>query len=647
MIGSILSNRYEIVEKIGDGGMALVYSAKDTLLNRLVAVKILREQYANDSEFIDRFYREAQAAASLSHPNVVTVYDVGTVEKTPFIVMEYVHGQNLSEIIKEQGQLNPADVVKVSIQICSALAHAHRHNIVHRDIKPHNILITKDGQVKVTDFGIAAISSMSITQTGVVLGSVLYFSPEQARGNKVDHLSDLYSLGVVMYEMLCGRVPFRAETPISIALKHIQDQPVPPTRVNPRVPPQLEKIVLKLLAKRPEERFQSALELSTALEKVDLGAAVDADVEQTQKLTIDVSERLDEQKLEEGEAELSAVSRKKPGKRSKKARSRAPIVLLLLLLFAGLVFGLMVFIPELLFPDDVPVPNVVGLSVEEAERILAESKLKMAVEIEVFDNEVPEGHVISQEPKAYRMKKENQAVFVRVSKGPEFVYMPSVIGLSHREAQLALTQAGFTLGEAKFVQTGEHPVNTVVDQEPQPDEYVALGSPVVLMVSQGLDTIPVVVLPNFRGQELDAVRQQLAELGLKEGKLIPEFSTMIPKDHVVEQNPPPFAEVEVGWEVDLVYSEGSPASGRSDAEGVQRWTTNGDWHFKQVRIDVPEGRDQEIAIIVVDDFGAREVYRQVHAGGSSFDFTAQGRGDQARIQVYIGGRLFIDRDFVE
>ncbi|MGB4471338.1 MAG: PASTA domain-containing protein, partial [Limnochordia bacterium] len=304
-------------------------------------------------------------------------------------------------------------------------------------------------------------------------------------------------------------------------------------------------------------------------------------------------------------------------------------------------------IPEFLFPDDVPVPNVTGLSVEEAERILAESRLRMAVELEVFDNEVPAGHIISQDPKANSMKKENQVVFVRVSKGPEHVYMPSVIGLSHREAQLALTQAGFTLGEAKFVQTGDHPVNTVIDQEPKPDEYVALGSPVVLVVSQGLDTIPIVVLPNFRGKELETVRREIAELGLREGKLIPEFSTTIPKNHVVEQNPPPFAEVEIGWEVDLVYSEGSPASGKSDAEGIQRWTTNGDWHVKQVRIDVPEGRDQEIAIIVVDDFGAREVYRQVHAGGTSFDFTAQGRGEQARIQVYIGGRLFIDRDFVE
>ena len=645
MVGRVLSNRYEIMEKIGDGGLALVYSAKDTLLNRLVAVKILREQYANDSEFIDRFYREAQAAASLSHPNVVTVYDVGTFDKTPFIVMEYIQGNNLSEIIKEQGRLDPRYAVKISIQICSALAHAHRHSIVHRDIKPHNILITKDDQVKVTDFGIAAVSSMSITQTGVVLGSVLYFSPEQARGNKVDHLSDLYSLGVVMYEMLCGTVPFRGDTPISIALKHIQDQPLPLTGVNPSVPPLLEKIVLKLLAKRPGERIQSALELSAALENLKFNTEVDID--QTQRLAIDSIEGMDERQLEEGETELSAVSRKKSARSTQKKRSSIPVLFLIVLLLTGLVYGFMVFITELLFPDDVPVPNVTGLSVEEAERMLAESRLKMAVEIEVFDNEVPKGHVISQDPKADRMKKENQVVFVRVSKGPEYVYMPSVIGLSHREAQLYLTQAGFTLGEAKFVQTGDHPVNTVIGQEPQPEEYVALGSPVVLVVSQGLDTIPIVALPNFRGKELEAVREEIAELGLEEGRLIPEFNITIPKNHIVDQNPPPFTEVEIGWQVDLVYSEGPPSSGRTDTEGIQRWTTNDDWHDKKVRIEVPEGRDQEIAIIVVDDFGAREVYRETHPGGSGFDFIAQGRGDQARIQVYIGGRLFIDRDFVE
>jgi len=643
MIGQVLSNRYEILAKIGDGGMALVYSAKDILLNRLVAVKILREQYANDKEFIDRFHREAQAAASLSHPNVVNVYDVGQTGKAPFIVMEYVEGKNLSEIIQENGRLAPELVVRISLQICSALAHAHKHNIVHRDIKPHNILLTKDNQVKVTDFGIAAVSSMSITQTGVVLGSVLYFSPEQARGNKVDHLSDLYSLGVVMYEMLCGQVPFRAETPISIALKHIQDEPMPPSQLNPDIPPQLERIVMKLLAKRPADRFQSAQALSEALEQLDFTSSID----KTQKLEFNdlIVNDQEQYEVEEGQKEEEpelAVTRK----RKRKKKNRLPLILAILFILAGLTYGAIRIIPELLFPKDVVVPNIVGLNVEEAERILKERNLRLAVEIEVFDNEIPKGQIISQDPRPNRTKKEGQHVLVRVSKGPQYVSMPSVIGLTHREAQLSLTQTGFILGEINYRVTDDYPVNTVIEQVPEPGETVALGTPVNLVISQGEDTTTI-ILPDFRGQDLQLARQQLKDLGLKEGNIIPEYSTTVPRNLVVEQNPPAGTEVQAGWTVDLVYSQGLPGSGDADNEGVRRWTTDGDWHRNEVRIDVPEGRNQEVVILVVDDFGAREVYRETHQGGTSFTYTVTGRGNQARIQVYIGGRLFIDRYFVD
>lgn len=642
MIGEVLSNRYEIVAKIGDGGMSLVYSAKDTLLNRLVAVKVLREQYANDREFLERFHREAQAAASLSHPNVVNVYDVGTVNETPFIVMEYVEGKNLSEIIREQERLSPDYAVKIVLQICSALAHAHKYKIVHRDIKPHNILITGDNQVKVTDFGIAAVSSMSITQTGVVLGSVLYFSPEQARGTKVDHLSDLYSLGIVMYEMLTGRVPFRADTPISTALKHIQDLPKPPSQLNPDIPADLERIILKLLAKKPEERFQSAQELSRALEKLEFNAGI----EKTQKFVIDPDQIAPDEREEEDD--LARASRKMSSRKKKsKQKNRLPLVLLSLLVLSVMVYGIIEFIPRVLFPDDVQVPDVTGFSVEEAERLLNQRNLKMAVEIEVFDNEFPKGTVISQDPRANRMKKENQFVYVRVSKGPEFVDMPSVIGMSNREAQVFLTQFGFTLGEISYQPTDEHPVNTVIGQIPEPGEHTALGTPIDLIISQSIDEAPLIMLPDFRGQNINDVRQQLAELGLKEGLLIQEYSTTVPKDLVIEQNPPPRTEVEVGWTVDLVYSQGLPTSGRPDSEGILHWTTGDDWHEEVINIYVPEGRDQEVAIIIVDDFGAREVYREIHKGDTSFTYTARGRGNNARVQVYIGGRLFIDRDLVE
>ena len=250
MIGEKLVNRYEILEKVGDGGMALVYRAKDTLLNRIVAVKVLRDQFSTDMEFVERFRREAQSAASLSHPNVVNIYDVGQTDTAHFIVMEYVQGENLSAVIREKGALSEHFVVSVSLQIARALSHAHQHGIVHRDIKPHNILITQEGQVKVTDFGIAqAMSAANLTQTGVVLGSVHYFSPEQARGVNVTSSSDLYSLGVVMYEMLTGRQPFRGDTPIAIALKQIQENPVPLRQHLPELNRSLEQLVMRLMAR--------------------------------------------------------------------------------------------------------------------------------------------------------------------------------------------------------------------------------------------------------------------------------------------------------------------------------------------------------------------------------------------------------------
>ncbi|NMB11853.1 MAG: Stk1 family PASTA domain-containing Ser/Thr kinase, partial [Firmicutes bacterium] len=271
MEGEVLSNRYEIEDRIGEGGMALVYRAKDRLLHRWVAVKILREQYASDEDFVERFRREAQAAASLSHPNVVNIYDVGEVQNTYYIVMEYVRGINLKELIRKEGKLTPELSVDIALQVAAALGHAHRNHLVHRDIKPHNILITDEGRVKVTDFGIArAVSTSTLTQTGLVIGSVHYFSPEQARGGVSSEQSDIYSLGIVLYEMLTGTVPFTGETPIAVALQQLQD-PVPsPRKLDPSIPKPLEDVILKALAKEPQERFRSAEEFIQALQKTGI-----------------------------------------------------------------------------------------------------------------------------------------------------------------------------------------------------------------------------------------------------------------------------------------------------------------------------------------------------------------------------------------
>ncbi|HRU41954.1 MAG TPA: Stk1 family PASTA domain-containing Ser/Thr kinase, partial [Candidatus Diapherotrites archaeon] len=262
MIGRVLGDRYEVLEKIGGGGMALVYKAKCRLLNRFVAIKVLRPEFTEDEEFVKKFRREAQSAASLSHPNIVGIYDVGTENNSYYIVMEYVKGQTLKELIKSKGTLGVEYSTNIAIQICYALDQAHKNNIVHRDIKSHNILIREDNSVKVTDFGIArAVSSSTITNTGNVIGSVHYFSPEQARGGYVDEKSDIYSLGVVMYEMLTGRLPFEGDSPIAVALKHIQEEPEPPSRINSKIPKAIEAIIMKCMEKEVSKRYNSASEI--------------------------------------------------------------------------------------------------------------------------------------------------------------------------------------------------------------------------------------------------------------------------------------------------------------------------------------------------------------------------------------------------
>lgn len=653
MIGEFLSNRYEILEKIGDGGMAVVYRAKDTLLNRLVAVKVLREQFAGDNDFVQRFQREAQAAASLSHPNVVNIYDVGYTVHGHYIVMEYVEGYNLSELIKKEGVLDEFLAIKIAIQIASALNHAHQHNIVHRDVKPHNILLTRDFRVKVADFGIAAVSSFNITQTGMVLGSVHYFSPEQARGNKVDHLSDLYSLGIVMYEMLTGKVPFSGSTPISIALSQIQDRPTPIREINPKISSKLENIVLKLLAKRANGRYQSAQEVIDALEELnsyDKTVQPKINIERTQVLpVVDIEPEFDEPKKSKEELKSMSVAEKPPKKARKKSKrsKRLIIVLIVLLVFGGITFATVRFIPKVLFPEDVKVPSIVGLDVNVARRLLAEQGLNLEIEREVFNNDIAANHIISQEPKADRTIKQGRTILVRVSKGTEVIPMPSVEGQTVREAKLFLTQAGFTLGDELPSYDPNYPVNIVIQQDPRPGEQVPKGTRVDLVVSKAQEEPILVRLPDFRRQELEDVKEQLAQLGLNLGNTWPEYSTTIPRNQVIEQNPSPYSEVELGWTVDLVYSLGMPGGTASSPQddGISRWSTDGVWRENIVRVDIPEGRAQEVVILVVDDFGAREVYREIHPGGSSFSQIVQGRGSQARIQVYIGGSIFKDEPF--
>lgn len=654
MIGKMLVNRYEILEKIGDGGMALVYSAKDHLLNRTVAVKILRSQFADDEQFVERFRREARSAASLSHANIVNIYDVGETNNIHFIVMEFVHGKNLHDLIRENKQFSQEFIVNVGKQIAMGLAHAHFHGIIHRDIKPHNILITPEGRVKVTDFGIAqAMSATNLTQTGMVLGSVHYFSPEQATGSNVQAVSDLYSLGIVLYEMITGKRPFYGDSPIAIALKQVQESPTPPSRYVSDVDGELENLVLNLLGKDPEARPSNADEVVRIFQKIERRFDTDPErqVHTDHTIPIPITEVSKEGGVGVAKNKRKSTKRKK----RKNRRSKFWIVFTILLVLGAITFGVIRIIPTILFPDEVQVPDVVGLREMDGYQMMRASGLWLKVEQTVFDNEIPQGHIISQDPLPGRMVKQDREILVRISKGAEEMVMPDVMGLVAREAKLTLTQAGLVLGDEEEVYDPEVNPNIVLEQWPRPGGTISKGTPVDLVISKGQKATVPFSLPDFRGEAFENIEERLAQLGLEVGNSWPEYSTIYSKGQIVEQNPAPGTEVQEGWKVDFVYSQGQSqpmapphtAKGEEIEEESSDWTHEDLWNILEVTIDIPSGPPQEIVILVIDDFGAREVYRESHFGGSRVTRNVQGRGKDARLFVYIGGRQFLEKGFME
>ncbi len=481
--GKIIGNRYEVLEKIGIGGMATVYKAKDNILKRNVAVKVLRDEFTTDEEFIKRFNTEAQAAASLTHPNIVSIYDVGHEDNLYFIVMELIQGKTLKQIITEDGVLPWKWSINIAIQIASALEIAHKNNIVHRDIKPHNIIITEDGVAKVTDFGIAkAVSNSTITAFGTTIGSVHYFSPEHARGGYTDAKSDIYSLGVVMYEMMTGRVPFDADTPVSIALKHMQEKPVEPIKLNPSIPYAVNKIIMKAMQKEVALRYSSATEmlkdLNAALKNPDGNTVMpDQNIENsyTQRIpTIQGGEKMNQK-----ERKVNAFFKK-----HKKAIMIAIIVLIVILIPVIGFYGTQAIL-NVGRAKDVKLPNLVGKTIEEAEQELNKSKLKIEKK-EEFNSEIEAGKIKSQNPpfiENYTVK-ENSTVEVVVSKGTEMTKVPKIIGMEYEEAEEEIKKYNLQAEKIdKVSKTVEKGI--VIEQEPAENTEIKAGEKVKIYVSCG------------------------------------------------------------------------------------------------------------------------------------------------------------------
>ena len=509
--GKILGNRYEIIEKVGNGGMATVYKATDLVLKRYVAVKILRDEFTTDEEFIKRFETEAQSAARLVHANIVSIFDVGVDNGIYYIVMELIQGKTLKEIIvEERGPLPWKWSVNVAIQIASALEMAHKNNIIHRDIKPHNIIITEDGVAKVTDFGIAkAVSNSTITAFGTTIGSVHYFSPEHARGGYTDAKSDIYSLGVVMYEMVTGKVPFDADTPVSVALKHMQEDPVPPIELNPHLPEAVNKIILKALKKDPMLRYQTATELlqdlKMALKNPSGDFVDDADFDPTAK-----TQRISTQDVEK----MQKDSRKKEDNKFVKFIRNHKVLssfIGLILLFC-IAFGGTMLVLNVTNPKEVEMPNIVGLSKEEAQQRIEGAKLKFEVSSEEYNTDVEENHIISQDPtyvEGYNKVKEGSTVKVVLSKGTEKTKVPKVVGMSQEDAVTAIEDAKL---KAEIVEETSKKVQEgyVISQETDANTEVDAGETVKIHVSTGVEKATV---PGVVGKSQDEAKKALQDLG--------------------------------------------------------------------------------------------------------------------------------------
>ena len=488
-----------------------MYRAKDLVLNRFVAVKILRDEFTTDDEFIKRFNIEAQAAASITHPNIVSVYDVGKEDNLYYIVMELVKGKTLKDIIVEDGALGWKWSVKVAVQIASALETAHKNNIIHRDIKPHNIIITEEGVAKVTDFGIAkAVSNSTITAFGTTIGSVHYFSPEHARGANTDAKSDLYSLGVVIYEMITGKVPFDSDTPVSVALKHMQEDPIEPMILKPSLPKSVNDIIMKAMKKDADLRYQNATEMIKDLEmslKNPSGVIVtgeDEDLNTRRMSKEDYDE--EENKGNKKEGKIKKYFEKHP------VQKVFAIILACIVVFSIAMGGTYIAL-TMGKVGDVQVPELVGLTMEQAEEKVKELNLKVEIKEERYDLEAPEGQIVEQDP-SYQENfkiKEKTTIMVVISKGQEIITVPDVEGKERDEASKILKEAGLIVEvEEEYSDTVE--AGHVTKQDIKANEEIAAGTTIKIYVSKGIEQVEV---PDLSGKTEAQAKSALSDAKLK------------------------------------------------------------------------------------------------------------------------------------
>ena len=642
MLGSILNGRYEIIEKVGIGGMAIVYKAKDIYLKRIVAVKVLKEQYLDDKEFIKKFVIEAQSVANLNNQNIVKIYDVGQhIEDGKifnYIVMEYINGKTLNELIKDKGRLNSTAVVSISKQIANALDCAHKHHIIHRDIKPHNIIIDENLNVKVTDFGIARIATSStITYTSSVLGTVHYISPEQAKGKFIDEKSDIYSLGVVMYEMVTGRVPFDTDNAVGIAMQHINEPLVEPIKLVPNLEPWLNSIIVKCMEKTPENRFDSASSLIKALD--------DKHIDNNQKVTFnDNSDR--------------AIYRESVYKTSKAKDSNKPIIrnsnknreqlnkkkgifdysityVVLALLIIASVFFIYRLAVSNKATDNVKVPAVTGLDKDEAIKLLKEKKLNGLIVKTVNDDSVEAGKIVEQSPAANSEVKEGTNVELTVSVGKNKTIVPNLSNIDLDKVEDILSKSNLSLGKVERKYDDKVDENKIISQSVNFGEEVEKGTKIDIVVSRGKEDKKVEV-PDLMGKtEAEAIKI-LYDSGLAVGKTEKKADNQ-KAGTVIWQSYGKGVKVDADTKIDIVIS-----SGKSNSDSVLNLNhyTEADAVTKKYTVSEPD-KNYQLRITKNTDAGETKIYEKtIVTGGGKLTINIKAKSSD-RFNIYINGELIL------
>ena len=549
LINTLFDGRYRIIRKLGAGGMANVYLAEDQELGRRVAIKILNDRHANDDQFVERFRREAKNAAGLSHPNIVSIYDRGEAEGTYYIAMEYLDGRSLKELIVGRGPAPVHVAIDYTRKILDALRFAHRNGIVHRDIKPHNVIVDAEGRVKVTDFGIARAGTSQMTEVGSIIGTAQYLSPEQAKGAPVDQTSDLYSVGIVLYELLTGTVPFTGDSPVEIAMKHISAIPEPPSTIRPDIPEDLDLVVLRALAKTPEERYPSAEEMDKDLARVAQGLAVSRETEEAATQILSRSQMTP--------ATMVAAPPRPPAEvlyeyeQPRRGRPIWPWLLVLLLLLAAGLTGWFVYQQvkdELADAGTVGVPYLIDLRETQAVGQVLDAGLEPNV-IREANADVEAGFVFLQEPKFGEKVDPGSTVDIHVSTGPPQTEVPDVVGQTRDEAVAALARADL---DAKIVEVySDKDTGTVTAQNPKAGEKVEVGTRVQINVSRGVRPLTV---PSVVGQPYEQAASALEGAGFKVVRQ--NVDSDQPAGTVVDQNPGSGASAPAGTTVTLSVSKG-------------------------------------------------------------------------------------------